>query len=121
MKKLIDIAKEILSEITIVNPNKKFLFGVDKEGIWNELIKLERYENSDDALNDINDFFGYVGDECYYNEGDLMKNPKYVYLSDDGQALFTIDFSNFSEYGDNLDKWNIDKWITPKEFLNTNN
>lgn len=120
-KRMQELAGILITEITVDNPNRKFLFGIDRNGYFTELVKIESYNDSNEVLTDINKFFNYKEEEGYYDDDGIMKNPKYVYLSGDGQAIFSEDLSNFSEERRTPEEWGVKEWITSKEYNNRYN
>ena len=100
---------EILKEIKVNPPGRTILWGMDSQGRFTELVKLEGFSTAQKALDEINKLFNYKSDNYYLLDSNI-NNPSYAYLANDGQVAFVKDLSEFEEDYRTEADWGVNKW-----------
>jgi len=100
----------LLSEIEVRMGGKSLLWGYNDYDEFMELVKLNGFKNSQEALDEINKL--YPHDDPYYIDGDIFSSdyPLYAYLIDDGRVKFVDDLSEFGDNYNTEESWGITKW-----------
>lgn len=105
---------ELLKEIKINTPGRQILWGKDEQGRFTELIKIQGFKTTQEALDKINQLLGSKGedDEYYmsYHHYITLINPRYAYLADDGQITFVKDLSEFGDSYTTEEDWRVVEW-----------
>ena len=97
----------LIKEIEVGMGGRSILWGKDKDGRFTELVKLQGFSTSQEALDEINEFFDLEYEEI---EDEPYVNPSYAYLAGDGQATFVKDLSEFSDNYQTEEGWGITEW-----------
>jgi hypothetical protein len=98
----------LLSEIKINKPGTSILWGRDNDGRFTELVKLQGFSTSQEALDRINKLLN-LEDEPY-EEMEYVSYPSYAYLSGDGQVTFVKDLSEFGVGYETEEGWGVKEW-----------
>ena len=98
----------LIKEIKVNKPGKSILWGKDNNGRFTELVKLQGFSTSQEALDKINQLLN-LEDEPY-EEIEYVSYPLYAYLSGDGQVTFVKDLSEFGVDYQTEEGWGVDKW-----------
>ena len=107
---------QILNEISINLPGRRVLWGMDDNNRFTELIKVQGFSTTQDALDEINRLFG-LDDEVdkYYMDDQYnmpIKGPMYCYLTGDGGVIFLEDLSLFDPPYRTEEGWGVTNWTT---------
>jgi hypothetical protein len=97
----------LLKEIEEGMGGKSVLWGYNDYDEFMELIKLQGFSTSQEALDEINELYPW---EDPYELGTSVDYPSYAYLSGDGQVTFVKDLSEFSDNYQTEEGWGVTKW-----------
>jgi hypothetical protein len=102
----------LIKEIEVGMGGRSILWGSDNGGRFIELVKLQGFSTSQEALDRINELYNELyPDEYYpYELSKSVEYPSYVYLSGGGQATFVKDLSEFSVGYQTEEDWGVTKW-----------
>jgi hypothetical protein len=98
---------DLLKEIVIKPPGRSILWGMTDDNRFTELVKLNGFKTSQEALDEINTAF--PNEDPYELESDAY-NPSYAYLAGDGRVTFVKDLSEFGRGYETEEGWGVDEW-----------
>ena len=102
----------LLKEIQVVPPRKDVLWGWNADSNFTGLVKVRGFKTSQEALDKINKILKLDIEGKYpYKMDSYVDNPSYVYLSDDGRAVFVKDLSSFYEGWKTEEDWGVAEWL----------
>jgi len=105
-----------LNEIEVRMGGRSILWGRDNNGRFTDLIKLNGFKTSQEALDEINELLNSEDDPYYIDESDIPDNPLYCYLAGDGgvyaykRASFVNNLSEFGVSYNTEEGWGVTQW-----------
>ena len=102
----------LIKEIKVNKPGTHILWGRDNDGRFTELVKLQGFSTSQEALDRINKLLNLEDEPygAYYDDQKYVSYPSYAYLSDDGQVTFVKDLSEFGVDYQTEEGWGVNEW-----------
>jgi hypothetical protein len=104
---------DILNEIKIVPGSRQILWGMNDNNRFTELVKIQGFKTTQEALDKINQLLGLKEEEDKYYMRDhyiTVINPVYAYLAGDGNTTFVKDLSEFSGNYNTEEGWRVANW-----------
>jgi hypothetical protein len=104
---------DILNEIKIVPGSRQILWGMNDNNRFTELVKIQGFKTTQEALDKINQLLGLKEEEDKYYMRDYyitVINPAYAYLASDGDTTFVKDLSEFGRDYETEEGWKVDEW-----------
>jgi len=102
----------LIKEIKVNKPGTSILWGRNNNGRFTELVKLQGFSTSQEALDRINKLLNLEDKpySAYYDDQEYVSYPLYAYLSGDGQVTFVKDLSEFGVGYQTEESWNVNEW-----------